>query len=1321
MTRPLPHAKRRRRRASSAAALGALLLGALGVGVLPAPAHAQRPEDNRQTGTLGATAALFEQSLYWLSQNQPERAVQTLERILLVEPENVDAMAAVIEAAALAAQPALVQRHLASMRQLIPGDPRLATAEEVARLLSDDAATLIAARQLATAGRQAEAIERYRQLAGPGPVPVAIAAEYYQALAATSEQGYRNAVAELQERVAADPNEGRLALLLAELLTYREDTRSEGIDRMQFLAARPGIRDATRNPWRQALLWSGDDPETAARINAYLLVFTGQDGDLDAKLERIQDAGMTPGQEARALAWARITEQRLGDAEIQFERALLEDEEDTEALVGLAVVRKIQTRFPEAREFLARAIALAPDRQEEFERAVGDLDAAQAAQVRADGTGGPPPLPPSVHAWRAMGRNDLDRADRLARQSIRQRGEERIQGELILGLIALQRGDMPAAEQRYRNVLALRPRQEDALQGLYTALQRQSRFAEADSLRRETGLMPNQAARAARAGALVENARRLDHPEQAVEQLRAAIALDPSTPWPTVDLIRRLKSMGEVEEARRLERGLEQRNDAEFSMAAALMAFDDERFGDAVALFERVPARLRNPDMARVAALTRREFEVQRLEDAVRARQPDALRAMVAAAGQRDPGGMLAPAVIRGLARLDEPAAAVEAARAAMAANPGASVMARIQIASALIQAKRPEVARELTSPLTRAQNLTAEERRELNAVLDFEAALVADNNVAQGRFEEAEAALAARAAQRGTEPAVRNQNLAMVRLLMARRRLPEARRIVEEILAREPRNQEARIALVDIAIEERNWAAAHAALVEGAFFQPGDLRMTMAEARLNRAQGNQFATLRLMETAAARRLAALRADGEVAAAAEAADAMRPGAGAARAVRLTDALTSQIAQELIRARDEAAIWLQTGLQVQMRSGDGGTSRLTTLTAPTEVSAPLPGVGGRLTLGVDMVALQSGRLGTSFEAQQSFGTNPLFLQRDFTAPAFQRGQGNTDGAAFRLSYLRQNFRAEIGSTPVGFHRPTFTGMLEVVPQITEGLRLRLTAERAPETSSMLSYAGYQQSPAGGPFWGGVTRTGGRIALEYSSSARMGFYGGVGAYALGGTNVVSNTRWEAGGGAYYAVLRQPGQQVTVGVDLRYTGHARNASGFTFGHGGYFSPAQSVVASLQGEYRAQWGDWTFRGIGALGWQSFRTDSAPIFPTNAGYQAALEARAAASATPVATRLQGQRSSGPTGSIFANLEYAVTPNLRLGAAARYERVGDYQDTAGFFYLRYRFDRPRPDLLPLFAGAPTVYPNVNDPMVTSYRGGAPELVRLPSGAARPVW
>jgi tetratricopeptide (TPR) repeat protein len=1295
--------------------LGAVLALAT-LGAWPATEASAQPAQQpgaRMSGQA-ATAALLEQAGYWRQRNQPERALQALERVLAVEPNNVDALAAAVEAAAQASDTAAAQRHLATLRRIAPGDARTQQAEEEVQLLQQDGQTLTAARQLSAAGRQAEAVQRYRQLARGGRVPSIIAAEYYQVLASSSEAGYREAVAELRQRVAAAPGDSRLALTLAQILTYREETRSDGIDRMEALARRPGMSELVRPAWRSALLWSGEDPETAARIEAYLAAFPGPDPELDAKRRRSAEGGLTPGQQARALAWQEVDARRYAAAEREFNRALENDPADAESLIGLAIIRKIQNRYAEAREFFARAVAVSPEREEDFRRVVGDLSGREAA-------GGGVVLGPSVLAWRALGRGDAARAEALARRAARGRGEERLQGELILGQIALQRGEFAVAEGRFRAALALRPRQADALVGLYLALQGQNRFAEAEALQREAGFLLPAGAGAARAAIMVETARRLDHPEQAVEQLRAALRLDPGNAWATVDLIRRLKSRGDVEEARALERGLEARADAESSLAAALLAFEDERFGDAVALFERVPARLRNPDMARLAASARREFEVRQLEDQARAGRFGALALLEQMAGQRDPAGMLAPAVVRALGRLEEPGRAERAARLALAGNPTMTPAARILLAAALVDARRVDLARELTLPLAMDPRLPAEQRRELESLLDIQSSFRADQLLAENRPAEAQAELEALAARRGGQLAPAG-NLALARLLVAQGRAREARALVEAMLERNPRDIEARQVLVDVAIAERDWARAQAALVEGAFFHPGDLRLTLAEARLRRARGDQLGTLRLMERAAARRLAELRADGEVAGAAAAARAMSPGGGMPQAQRLHDPLTAQIAQELIRARDEASMWIQGGVQVQSRGGVAGISRMTNVTLPAEVSVPAPEIGGRLTVGVDTVLLRAGRMGSDFTTTQSFGTNPVFADPSFARPAFVRPPSEVEGAAVRVAYIRPNLRAEIGSTPLGFQRPTWTGMFEVVPQITDRLRVRLTAERAPVTDSILSYAGYRQVLSG-PFWGGVTRTGGRIQFEYSPDARSGLYAGGGVHALTGGNVVRNTRYEAGVGGFYTVLRQPGQSVTIGMDLRYVGHDRNAGGFTFGHGGYFSPSQSVVASLLGEYRAQWGDWTFRGIGAVGYQSFRTASAPVFPTNPFYQAQIEAQAAAAPEVFQARLPGARSSGPTGSLFANLEYAATPHLRLGLAGRYERVGNYEDTVAFFYLRYRFDRPREDLAPLHAAFParTAYPNVNDPQLGMFQGGAPELVRLPSGAARPVW
>jgi hypothetical protein len=57
----------------------------------------------------------------------------------------------------------------------------------------------------------------------------------------------------------------------------------------------------------------------------------------------------------------------------------------------------------------------------------------------------------------------------------------------------------------------------------------------------------------------------------------------------------------------------------------------------------------------------------------------------------------------------------------------------------------------------------------------------------------------------------------------------------------------------------------------------------------------------------------------------------------------------------------------------------------------------------------------------------------------------------------------------------------------------------------------------------------------------------------------------------------------------------------------------------------------------------------------------------------------------------------------------------------GFFYLRWRLDRPRQDLQPLYEGAPYPTLNVNDPIQSSFGQGRPEWVQLPNGATRPTW
>jgi tetratricopeptide (TPR) repeat protein len=1252
-----------------------------------------------------ASANLLEQAAFWQQQGQTERALQTLDRLLVVEPNNIEALATAVELASISSQPDAARRYLGRLRRLAPGDPRIARAEDLLRVTDESSEALSAARQLARAGRADEAVGRYRQLFRNNRIPPGLASEYYQILAGASESGYRQAVQEVGQLAASQPNDLQLALTYAQLLTYREDTRSDGVDRLAELYNQRAVREAARVAWRQSLLWLGEDPESAARIRIYLARNPG-DRELEEKL-RTSETMVTPGATARIFGWSAVETGRSAEAERQFATALELDPNDVEAVLGMAVLRKIQNRMSEARTLLDRAIALAPDRADEFNRAVGDLTPWSTA-----GRGGGGFVGPAGLAWRALERGDLDRADSLARRGLTARGQGRLDSELILGQVAILRRDFVAAEMRFRNALTLRPRQRDAMNGLYLALVGQDRIAEAEAFQREMGLPPNRDAIATRAFSLRDRAALSDNPEQSVALLRQALTMAPGNPWIMVDAIRKLRSLGQNAEAAELVARLERDTSADGSTAAALVALDEERFGAVVALLERIPVRVRNADMNRLLTQSRREFEIRQLELQVREGRPNAVEALLAGAGRRDPGFTVGPATVRAFARLNDPIRAGLAARAALAANPTTSAADRIALASALIEANRLEDASALAAPLLADRNLPAETRRELAAVMEQGAVQQSD---ALGGRREPEQAYQALVPALAASPASVPLNMALVRLYVATNRTEEARLLLDAVLERDPRNLTARLAKVDLAIAEGRLREADALITETAFLHPGQIQVTLAEARVARARGELGRSLRLLETAGARRLEHLRNSGQLAEEQLTQLARNPQRGGPGPAQLHDPVTAQIAQELIRARDEAATWLQAGAMLGNRNGDAGTSRLTTLTVPTEVTTPMPGnLPGRIVMGVDAVALNAGRLNTNSNNARLFAENAL------AAPdAYRSGRQTAEGAALRAAYLGRNWRADIGSTPIGFARTNIVGGAEVVPRITEQLRMRLTVDRRAVTDSMLSYAGQPDSVVGAR-WGGVVRTGARVQLEWAPSARVGTYAGAGYSTYRGDNVQNNNRVDAGIGAYYAVLREQNQQLTMGVDLRYFGFDRNLSGFTFGQGGYFSPQQNIIASLQAEYIGRWGDWSLRTIGAVGYQNFRTSSTALFPTNAALQSQVLAAASADST-IPTSNQGTRSDGITGSIFGNLEYAVSPNLRLGLAGRFEKVGDYQDTVGLFYLRWRLDRPREDLLPLYAGAAAPTPNVNDPMLSSFGSGRPEWIGLPSGAARPTW
>jgi predicted Zn-dependent protease len=1254
--------------ASAPATLGGPAAG------LPSGAEGRAGPSTAPAEQSAALATLKEQVEYWRAQNRPELAKPAVERLLAAHPRDPEVLAIAADVAGQLGRTQEVEGYLATLRSVAPADPHIARIERQRNFGEADRAMLEEARNLAQSGRTADALARYRTLfPNEADIPDNILPEFYSALAATSLTGFRQAIVSLEAAIQRTPDNVRLELTLARIQTYRETTRFTGIESLARLAKNPAVAPAARAAWRQALLWSGANGETLAAIQAYLNS-NPSDPQIEAKLQEAQGSLPDEGSQARIAAYEALMQNQNTEAERGFQVSIAANPNDAGAIVGLGILRMRQNRLAEARELRDRAIALAPDRTEEFSRAFSSLD--RSAPGAGGGRGSAQAPSPSVQARRALTRGNLDLADRYARLAATSNANERVQAEVILGQVALRRDDLTTAETRFRAALARRPRLPEAIGGLYEVLQRQNRFAEADALQQETGFQAPPGSAAQRAYALRDQASRLEDPVQAMALLEQARTTDPSNPWIRLDIARLLRAQGQDAEADREEQDLAGLGAPDAAYAAALLATEQERYEDVIQRLEAVPNRVRNTDMTRLLARGRQLQDIARLEQMARQLPRSNARAqLLALAGRPDPSGATGAGVVRAFGRLQDSEGAGQAAHAAWVANPNATVDAQIQLASALLSARRVEDADAISTSLLVNGNVTAEQRREIASLTAGSAIIQSGRLSAEG---EQDAALAQLQPSLEELPDNVPLNMALARVYLASGRPADAQRIADAVLERRPGNLEALTVAADAALARRDWNRAEILLQEGRSRYPMDPQIMLLDSRMARARGDNYRALRSLESAGVRRYTQLQANGTGGSTSDAAllaaSLRGHDAVANNGNEINDPVAAQIARELVDARKETETWIQAGVGIRHRTGEPGLSRFTEVTAPVEFSTPLPNVGGRVTARAETVVLNSGSLSRDLYGMRAFGSNSL---AGTSTAGMARPSSSATGVALNVGYAYGDVRADVGSTPLGFRTGTVVGGAEYAPLLTGNLRLRMTAERRSVTNSILSYAGLRDDRTGST-WGGVVQTGGRAQLEYQVG-NVVLYGGPGYASLDGHNVAGNTRFDVGGGVAWTALRRRGEDLILGIDSRYMAYDRNLSAFSLGQGGYFSPQSYFATVLQADWRKQLGDWRLRLAGGIGWQTYREDDSPVFANDAGRQAQLVSAAAADPS-LNTTYKGQSNSGVVGNLRAEIEYPVTPQLRLGAAASYERSGDWDQTVGLIRLRYAFEQPGPDL-----------------------------------------
>ncbi|MFL5271062.1 MAG: tetratricopeptide repeat protein, partial [Anaeromyxobacteraceae bacterium] len=718
---------------------------------------------------------LVRNAWYWQARARDDKAEDAWKAVLAADPDNAEALAAMAGFHARAGRTAEAREALAHLERTNPGHPDVPVVRRQLELGPRLGAALAAARKLVHEGKVPEGVAKYRELFGAAGPPGDLALEYYQTLSGTPG-GWAEARDGLSRLVRRAPAEVRFRLGLAKLLTYRDETRREGIRLLAELSRDRTVAKEAVASWRQALLWLAVTPSDVPLLRAYLKAHPG-----DAEVARHVESGRQAGvvkegyaaldrgdlreAERLFLAAGDLPDARRGlglvaqrEAELRrkagfdalergdlagAERLFKAGGDDADSRLGLAIVAQREALaaqreedLPRARELLERARKLAPGHRELWEtplRSVTFWALLQEARVAREA------------------RRDGDAEAKLLEALDRAPVADRWHAELALGDLYAARNDAPRAEAHYREVLSAVPEQPSALRALAGLLVASGRFDEALAVNER--LVHADPAHAYGAGWLrAEGHRAKASARHAANDLAAARAEletarrdDPSDPWVLHDLANLLLETGAVADARpvvadllRVAPGLPEARVVE----ARLLAADGED-AKALAILARLPAARTDPSLVAL----RRRLEVRVRVPAIleRARTGGAAASageLTALERQVDDEPQLAGSIALAWAKLGERDRAVALMRRAMAKAPGATRSMRLELASTLLEAGDDEGVAAIVAGLERDPSLKPAERRWLADLRIARAVRLADRSRERGDARGAAAAL---------------------------------------------------------------------------------------------------------------------------------------------------------------------------------------------------------------------------------------------------------------------------------------------------------------------------------------------------------------------------------------------------------------------------------------------------------------------------------------------------------------------------------------------------------------------------------------------------
>jgi cellulose synthase (UDP-forming)/cellulose synthase operon protein B len=286
-------------------------------------------------------------------------AVQSWNQVLLVDPNQTEALGGLARYARLNGDATGERAYLDRLRKINPNDPAIAAVQKFRVLSPQDRSRLDEAGRLAGQHKPDEAMKIYQAVLGSEAPPGKYAEAYYETEAA-STGGRDKAVRQLRELTTRDPRNEAYRLWLARILTYDARSRMEAFKLLESIQD-AGTVEQARSVWRRALEWEKDNPAVQETLETYVRRYP------DAELQKVVDAFRAKRERAirdanEQQAFQALRGKDTETAQNKFEDILRRAPDDVNALAGLAFVRLDQKRFEQALTLFDRARTRAPQR-----------------------------------------------------------------------------------------------------------------------------------------------------------------------------------------------------------------------------------------------------------------------------------------------------------------------------------------------------------------------------------------------------------------------------------------------------------------------------------------------------------------------------------------------------------------------------------------------------------------------------------------------------------------------------------------------------------------------------------------------------------------------------------------------------------------------------------------------------------------------------------------------------------------------------------------------------------------------------------------------